>query len=90
MLGARLHVEQDEDVAAAAIATARALGSTYVLMGTPASRRGLGRLLGRGDARSLLGRLLDELPGVDVRVIADPALRESSRDPDAPAPERAR
>jgi two-component system sensor histidine kinase KdpD len=77
MLGARLHVEEGEDVAAVAIATARALGSTYVLMGTPSMRRGLGRFVRSADGRSLLGRLLDELPGVDVRLVADPALRSS-------------
>jgi two-component system, OmpR family, sensor histidine kinase KdpD len=80
MLGVRLHVEEGEDVAAAAIATARSLGSTYVLIGAPAPRRGLGRLL-RSDGRSLLDRLLEELPGIDVRIVADPTLRE------APAPE---
>jgi two-component system sensor histidine kinase KdpD len=73
MLGARLHVEEGEDVAEVAIATARSLGSTYVFMGAPAPRRGLGRLRGPSDGRSLLGRLLDELPGVDVRVVADRA-----------------
>ena len=77
MLGARLHVEEAADVADAAIAMARSLGSTYVLMGTPAQRRGLGRLLGSSDGRSLLDRLLEELPGVDVRIIADPALRDN-------------
>ena len=78
MLGARLHVEQAEDVADVAIATARSLGSTYVFMGTPSSRRGIGRLLDSRDGRRLLGRLLDELPGVDLRIVADPALRGSS------------
>jgi two-component system sensor histidine kinase KdpD len=73
MLGARLRVEEGEDVAALAIATARALGSTYVLIGRPVPRRGLGRLL--GGSESLLGRLLEGLPGVDVRIVADPALR---------------
>jgi two-component system, OmpR family, sensor histidine kinase KdpD len=71
MLGARLRVEEGEDVAAAAIRLARALGSTYVLLGTPSPRRGLARV---GD--SLLTRLLRGLPGVDIRIIADPALRE--------------
>jgi two-component system sensor histidine kinase KdpD len=74
MLGVRLHVEQGEDVADVLIATARSLGSTYVLLGAPAPRRGLGRL-GRSDNRSLVARLLDELPGVDVRVVADRAAR---------------
>jgi two-component system sensor histidine kinase KdpD len=81
MLGVRLHVQEGEDVAAVAIETARSLGSTYVLMGAPAQRRGLGRLLRPSNGRSLLGRLLHELPGVDVRIVADPTLR------DAPAPE---
>jgi two-component system sensor histidine kinase KdpD len=75
MLGARLRVEEGEDVAATAIATARELGSTYVLIGTPSQRRGLSLLGGRSE-RSLLGRLLQGLPGVDVRIVADPALRE--------------
>jgi two-component system sensor histidine kinase KdpD len=77
MLGVRLHVEEGEDVAAVAIATARALRSTYVLMGTPGPRRGLGRLLRSSDGRSLLDRMLEELPGVDVRIVADAATRDS-------------
>jgi two-component system sensor histidine kinase KdpD len=72
MLGARLRVEEGEDVAEVAIRVARARGSTYVLMGTPAERRGLTRL---GAERSLLMRLIRGLPGVDVRVVADPTLR---------------
>jgi two-component system sensor histidine kinase KdpD len=78
MLGARLRVEEGEDVAGAAIAVARELGTTYVLMGTPGARRGIGRLRLRGGGTpegSLLGRLLRELPGVDVRIVADPTLR---------------
>jgi two-component system, OmpR family, sensor histidine kinase KdpD len=71
MLGARLHVEEGDDVATVAIGMARSLGSTYVLMGTPSPRRGLRRAGGE----SLLARLLRELPGVDVRIVADPALR---------------
>lgn len=74
MLGARLIVEEGEDVAAVAIATARRLGTTYVLMGSPSPRRGLRRL-----RESLLTRLLESLPGVDVRLIADPALREETQ-----------
>ncbi|HTU77963.1 MAG TPA: histidine kinase [Solirubrobacteraceae bacterium] len=74
MLGAGLRVEEGEDVAAVAIRVARSLGATYVLMGTPAEPRGLARLAG-GAERSLLMRLLRGLPGVDVRIVADPALR---------------
>ncbi|HEY4450622.1 MAG TPA: histidine kinase [Solirubrobacteraceae bacterium] len=80
MLGARLRIEEGEDVADLAIGVARALGSTYVLMGTPARRRGLPRL---GVERSLLMRLIRGLPGVDVRVVADPTLRETSARSDA-------
>ncbi len=75
MLGARLRVQEGEDVAAEAIAFARSIGATYVLMGAPSERRGLSRL-GTGAERSLLMRVLRGLPGVDVRIVADPALRE--------------
>jgi two-component system sensor histidine kinase KdpD len=74
MLGVRLRLEEGEDVAAVAVRIARSLGVTYVLMGTPSERRGLARL-GGGTERTLLARLLRELPGVDVRVVADPTLR---------------
>jgi two-component system sensor histidine kinase KdpD len=73
MLGARLLVEEGEDVAATAIETAQRLGSTYVLMGAPAPRRGFKRL-----SEPLLLRLLEGLPGVDVRIVADPTLREGA------------
>jgi two-component system sensor histidine kinase KdpD len=78
MLGARLRVVQDEDTTGATIAAARQLGSTYLLIGTPSPGRGIGRLrLGGGEAAGgpLLDRLLRELPGVDVRIVADPRLR---------------
>jgi two-component system sensor histidine kinase KdpD len=76
MLGARLQVEEGEDVAEIAIRVVRELGSTYVLMGTPAPRRGLGRLGGQFSERTLLGRLLQGLPGVDIRIVSDPSLRQ--------------
>jgi len=82
MLGARLRVEEGEDVATVAIGVARALGSTYVLMGTPSQPRGLSRL-GGGTERSLLMRLLRGLPGVDVRIVADPKLRGAAPEPGA-------
>jgi two-component system sensor histidine kinase KdpD len=72
MLGARLRVEESEDAAAAAIEVARNLRTTYVLIGTPAKRRGIGRLLG---GESLLNRLIEGLPGVDIRIVADPSER---------------
>jgi two-component system, OmpR family, sensor histidine kinase KdpD len=75
MLGARLHVEEGEDVAAVGIALARELGTTYVLMGVPSPRRGLRRLGSTVSDRSLLARLLRGLPGVDIRIVADPTQR---------------
>jgi K+-sensing histidine kinase KdpD len=57
---------------------ARELGITYVLIGTPSQRRGIARLratAGTGPDSSLIDRLLRELPGVDVRIVADPTLR---------------
>jgi two-component system sensor histidine kinase KdpD len=93
MLGARLRVEEGEDVAAVAISVARELGATYVLIGTPSARRGIGRLGLRGGGLdgSLLGRLLRELPGVDVRIVADPTLRggRAAERPHADAPDEA-
>jgi two-component system, OmpR family, sensor histidine kinase KdpD len=76
MLGARLHVEEGDDVAAVAIGLARSLGSTYVLLGAPSPAKGLRRFGGAASAdRALPMRLLRGLPGVDIRIIADPALR---------------
>ena len=76
MLGARLHVEEGDDVAAVAIGLARSLGSTYVLLGAPSAPKGLRRFgSGAGSDRALPMRLLRGLPGVDIRIIADPALR---------------
>ncbi len=89
MLGARLRVEEGEDVAAVVIAVARELGTTYLMMATPSQRRGLSRLGFRAAAGaahlSLLSRILRELPGVDVRVVTDPTLR-GSRVPQEGAP----
>jgi len=84
MLGARLLIEEGEDVAAVAIQAANRLGSTYVLMGTPQARRGIGRL-----RESLLTRLIEGLPGVDIRIVSDPTLRrrrQGSDPTDAPQP----
>jgi two-component system sensor histidine kinase KdpD len=89
MLGARLRVEEGDDVAGATIAAARELGSTYVLIGTPSAERGIARLRrGSGEGRSLLERLLRELPGVDVRIVADPTLRAGRAADLAPPRER--
>ena len=87
MLGARLHVEEGEDVAAVAITLARELGTTYVLMGVPSAKRGLRRLGSTVSDRSLLARLLRGLPGVDIRIVADPAQRGSAPEAERDAAE---
>ena len=49
---------------------------TYVLLGAPSAPKGLRRFGGSASAdRALPMRLLRGLPGVDIRIIADPALR---------------
>ena len=75
MLGAALHIEESDDAAAVAIGLARSLGSTYLLIGAPPPRRGLARLW---QGESLLSRLLEGLPGVDVRIVADPSQRQAA------------
>jgi K+-sensing histidine kinase KdpD len=47
-------------------------GSTYIFIGTPDERRRVEILRG-----SLLSRMVRELPGLDIRVVADRALREA-------------
>ena len=68
VLGAQLLVEEGDEVADAAVRVARERGATYVLLGAPRPRAGLGRRLGR---EPLPMELLRRLPGVDVRVVAD-------------------
>jgi two-component system, OmpR family, sensor histidine kinase KdpD len=66
VLGAHLLVEPGEDVATTVQQVARDRGTTYVLMGTPAPRGGLRRF-----SPALPSRLLDLMPGVDLRIVAD-------------------
>ena len=67
VLGAHLFVERGPDVALVAQRFARERGTTYVLMGTPAPRGALRRLM----HPALPFRLISLLPGVDVRIVAD-------------------
>jgi two-component system sensor histidine kinase KdpD len=75
LLGARVIVEQADDVVEVAARVARERRSTYVLLGPPAPRGALRRLGGE----SLVERLLRALPGIDVRIVADRSRREWSR-----------
>jgi two-component system, OmpR family, sensor histidine kinase KdpD len=71
VLGAHLLIEPGDDIVDAVVRVARERGTTYVLMGVPRPRGALARFA-RPD---LVDRLLRELPGVDVRIVADRAQR---------------
>ena len=73
MLGAHLLIEEGDDVAEAAIRVARNRGTTYLLMGAPRPRNAWRRLT----QPALPYRLLRGLPGVDLRFVADRALRRA-------------
>jgi two-component system sensor histidine kinase KdpD len=71
VLGAHLLIEPGDDVVEAVARVARERGTTYVLMGVPGPRGSLARLARPG----LVDRLVQALPGVDVRIVADRAQR---------------
>jgi two-component system, OmpR family, sensor histidine kinase KdpD len=73
VLGANLIVEESDDPADAISRVARERGTTYILMGRSRDARGLARL-----RTPLPQRLMRELPGVDVRIVADRALRHEA------------
>jgi two-component system, OmpR family, sensor histidine kinase KdpD len=66
-LGADLIVEEGDDVAEAAARVAADRGTTYVILGQPPPRGTLSRM-----SEWLPERLMRRLPGVDVRIVADP------------------
>ncbi len=66
VLGARLLIEESDDLPAAVAAVARRRGATYILMGRSRPIRGLARL-----RTPLPQRLMELLAGVDVRIVAD-------------------
>jgi two-component system, OmpR family, sensor histidine kinase KdpD len=66
VLGATLLVEQGDDVADTVARVARDRGTTYILLGRSRSVRGLRRL-----RIPLPQRLMEALPGVDVRIVAN-------------------
>jgi two-component system sensor histidine kinase KdpD len=65
-LGAHFIVEQGTDVAATAARVGAERGTTYVLLGEPRSGKGLRRF-----GVSLPEKLLEQMPGVDIRIVAD-------------------
>jgi two-component system sensor histidine kinase KdpD len=70
VLGAQLLVVESDDVADAVADVARRHGSTYILLGRSRPARGLARL-----RTPLPQRLMEQLPGVDVRIVADRSAR---------------
>jgi two-component system sensor histidine kinase KdpD len=70
VLGAHFTVEEGDDLVQTVKEVAEEKGSTYVLIGTPSPRTGLNRF-----RPSMATRLIEGLPGVDIRVVADRALR---------------
>ncbi len=73
ILGARFMIEESDDVPAAVAEVARRHGSTYILMGRSRPARGIARL-----RTPLPQRLMELLPGVDVRIVADRAQRPTA------------
>jgi two-component system, OmpR family, sensor histidine kinase KdpD len=70
VLGANLIVEPGDDIADTVARVARERGTTYILMGRSRPARGPARL-----RVPLPQRLMEALPGVDVRIVADRSLR---------------
>jgi two-component system sensor histidine kinase KdpD len=76
VLGAELLIEESDDVPAMIAEVAKRRGTTYILMGRARPARGLARL-----RIPLPQRLMELLPGVDVRVVADRAIRANAEQP---------
>jgi two-component system sensor histidine kinase KdpD len=70
VLGARMIEEESDDLTSAVVEVASRRGTTYILVGSSRPARGLARL-----RTPLPQRLMQRLPGVDVRIVADRSLR---------------
>jgi two-component system sensor histidine kinase KdpD len=74
-LGAHLLVEEGDDIAQTAARVGAERGTTYVMIGEPRSAKGLRRL-----GVSLPEKLIEHMPGVDIRIVADRAKRTIGRE----------
>jgi len=72
VLGARMLEEEGDELAAAIVEVASRRGTTYILIGGSRPARGLARL-----RVPLPQRLMQLLPGVDVRIVADRGQRSN-------------
>jgi two-component system, OmpR family, sensor histidine kinase KdpD len=69
-----LLIEESDDVAATVAEVAERRGTTYILMGRARPARGLARL-----RTPLPQELMELLPRVDVRIVADRARRAAEQ-----------
>ena len=76
VLGVTLLEEESDDLASTIVDVASRRGVTYVLMGRSRPARGLARL-----RVPLPQRLMERLPGVDVRIVADRSGRANAEQP---------
>jgi len=67
VLGAHVLVEEGDEMVDVIARVARERGTTYILMGTPPARNAWQRLT----KTHLVFQILNELPGVDLRIVAD-------------------
>jgi two-component system sensor histidine kinase KdpD len=72
VLGTQLIVERSDDLVLAVKRVVAERGTTYIQLGTPRRRTGLARL-----RPSLVDRLIEELPGIDIRIISTRKRREA-------------
>src|SRR5271168_1163810 len=73
VLGAKMLEEESDDAAATIVDVASQRGTTYILIGRSRPARGLARL-----RVPLPQRLMQRLPGVDVRIVADRSGRSNA------------
>jgi two-component system, OmpR family, sensor histidine kinase KdpD len=76
VLGAQLLVEESDQVAEAVAEVAEQRGTTYILMGRARPARGVARM-----RTPLPQRLMELIPGVDVRIVADRSRRKEPTEP---------
>ena len=76
VLGASMLEQESDDRAAAIVDVAKRRGTTYILIGSSRPARGLARL-----RTPLPQRLMQSLPGVDVRIVANRSRRASTERP---------
>jgi two-component system sensor histidine kinase KdpD len=74
LLGIHFLEEEGDDLVETVHRVAEERGSTYIFVGTPDERRRVEILRG-----SLLSRMVREIPGIDIRVVADRALKDDTR-----------